>query len=70
MYSNAYCFIGHLRHPDGRVEIVAIKVLKDNANLDAHEDFMREIEIMTYFRHENILTLIGTCPQDLGNILH
>ncbi|XP_050435479.1 tyrosine-protein kinase transmembrane receptor Ror-like isoform X2 [Adelges cooleyi] len=55
---------GTLRHTDGKEETVAIKVLKDHANSEAKEDFMREVEIMTYFRHQNILTLIGVCPQE------
>ncbi|XP_050529113.1 tyrosine-protein kinase transmembrane receptor Ror-like [Daktulosphaira vitifoliae] len=55
---------GTLTHTDGKVETVAIKVLKDHANAEAKEDFMREVEIMTYFRHQNILTLIGVCPQE------
>jgi len=57
---------GVLQHTDGKYETVAIKVLKDHTNSEAKEDFMREVEIMTYFRHPNILTLIGVCPQ--GNI--
>jgi len=56
-------FAGFLRQTDGRLDTVAIKMLKDHANTEAKEDFMREVEIMTYFRHENILTLIGICPQ-------
>ncbi|XP_025424056.1 tyrosine-protein kinase transmembrane receptor Ror-like [Sipha flava] len=55
---------GVLRHNDGKLETVAIKVLKDHTNAEAKEDFMREVEIMTYFRHPNILTLIGVCPQE------
>lgn len=38
---------------------VAIKVLKDNAGRNAEEDFVREVSIMSAFRHPNILTLIG-----------
>ncbi|KAE9525166.1 hypothetical protein AGLY_014410 [Aphis glycines] len=55
---------GVLQHTDGKYETVAIKVLKDHTNSEAKEDFMREVEIMTYFRHPNILTLIGVCPQE------
>ncbi|XP_026821320.1 tyrosine-protein kinase transmembrane receptor Ror-like [Rhopalosiphum maidis] len=55
---------GVLQQTDGKYETVAIKVLKDHTNLEAKEDFMREVEIMTYFRHPNILTLIGVCPQE------
>lgn len=47
------------REATDHVEIVAIKVLKDLANKKAEEDFMREVDIMSAFRHENILTLIG-----------
>ncbi|KAL4103464.1 hypothetical protein QTP88_018841 [Uroleucon formosanum] len=55
---------GILQQTEGKYETVAIKVLKDHTNVEAKEDFMREVEIMTYFRHPNILTLIGVCPQD------
>jgi serine/threonine protein kinase len=41
------------------VEIVAIKVLKENATREAEEDFIREVEIMSAFRHNNILSLLG-----------
>jgi len=41
------------------METVAVKVLKDGASKQAEEDFMREVEIMSTFRHENILTLLG-----------
>ncbi|VVC44016.1 Hypothetical protein CINCED_3A003180 [Cinara cedri] len=57
-------FRGIMKHRDGRLETVAIKMLKDHSNSEAKEDFMREVEIMTYFRHPNILTLIGVCPEE------
>lgn len=41
------------------MEIVAIKVLKENATREAEEDFIREVEIMSAFRHNNILSLLG-----------
>lgn len=56
-------FTGTVKQTDGKVETVAIKVLKENVNAEALEDFMGEIEIMTYFRHPNILKLIGIVPQ-------
>lgn len=40
-------------------EIVAIKVLKESATREAEEDFSREVDIMSTFRHPNILTLLG-----------
>lgn len=51
---------GELRR-DGsdHAEIVAIKVLKESASREAEEDFMREVDIMSAFRHANILSLIG-----------
>lgn len=39
--------------------MVAVKVLKDSASRTAEEDFVREVNIMSAFRHDNILTLIG-----------
>ena len=51
--------LGELHREDGSVETVAIKVLKESATKQAEEDFMREVEIMSTFRHSNILSLIG-----------
>lgn len=39
--------------------MVAIKMLKDSASRTAEEDFIREVNIMSVFKHDNILTLIG-----------
>lgn len=38
---------------------MAIKVLKESAGRSAEEDFVREVSIMSAFRHANILSLIG-----------
>ena len=38
---------------------MAVKVLKETATREAEEDFMREVDIMSAFRHSNILSLIG-----------
>jgi len=38
---------------------VAIKMLKSSASREAEEDFMREVEVMSSFHNEHILTLIG-----------
>ena len=54
------CVAGEWRREDGLPpEIVAVKVLKDSASREAEEDFMREVDIMSAFRHTNILSLIG-----------
>lgn len=52
---------------EDKIEIVAIKVLKDNAGKDAEEDFLREVDIMSAFRHSNILSLLGMVPRE-GNL--
>lgn len=39
--------------------MVAIKVLKETATPEAEEDFLREVDIMSTFRHSNILSLLG-----------
>ncbi|KAF9811915.1 hypothetical protein SFRURICE_021272 [Spodoptera frugiperda] len=38
-------------------QVVAIKVLKESAGRNAEEDFVREVSIMSAFRHPNILAL-------------
>ncbi|CAG9825456.1 unnamed protein product, partial [Phaedon cochleariae] len=58
-------FKGELLCEDGdQVRVVAIKVLKDTANKEAEEDFLREVEIMSAFRHPNILSLLGVVLKD------
>ncbi|XP_049873784.1 tyrosine-protein kinase transmembrane receptor Ror-like isoform X2 [Pectinophora gossypiella] len=54
---------GLLRTNNGE-EIVAIKVLKESAGRTAEEDFVREVSIMSAFRHNNILALIGVVYRD------
>ncbi|XP_044750638.1 BDNF/NT-3 growth factors receptor-like isoform X3 [Coccinella septempunctata] len=61
-------FKGHYILDGGnRVEVVAIKVLKENASKEAEDDFLREVEIMSAFRHPNILSLLGVVPRE-GNL--
>lgn len=50
-----------------KTEIVAIKVLKETASREAEEDFLREVEIMSAFRHPNILLLLGVVLRE-GNV--
>ena len=38
---------------------VAVKVLKKLVGAEAETDFLREVEIMSAFRHDHILSLIG-----------
>jgi serine/threonine protein kinase len=60
MHNNCSDVTGELRREDGQQpEIVAVKVLKETATREAEEDFMREVDIMSAFRHSNILSLIG-----------
>ncbi|XP_063838898.1 tyrosine-protein kinase transmembrane receptor Ror-like isoform X1 [Ostrinia nubilalis] len=54
---------GLLRATSGE-HIVAIKVLKESVGRSAEEDFVREVSIMSAFRHPNILTLIGVVHRD------
>lgn len=59
---------GELRREDGQQpETVAVKVLKETATREAEEDFMREVDIMSAFRHSNILSLIGVVLRDAAN---
>ncbi|XP_047986855.1 NT-3 growth factor receptor-like isoform X1 [Leguminivora glycinivorella] len=45
-------------------KVVAIKVLKKSAGRSAEEDFVREVSIMSAFRHSNILSLIGVVHRE------
>ncbi|KAL3281176.1 hypothetical protein HHI36_004394 [Cryptolaemus montrouzieri] len=55
---------GEYTSESSKVEIVAIKVLKENASKEAEDDFLREVEIMSAFRHPNILSLLGVVPRE------
>ncbi|CAH1130539.1 unnamed protein product [Ceutorhynchus assimilis] len=48
-----------LRDTDNKLDIVAIKVLKESATKEAEEDFFREVDIMSTFQHPNILSFVG-----------
>ncbi|CAH2066363.1 unnamed protein product, partial [Iphiclides podalirius] len=54
---------GVLRTNNGE-QVVAIKVLKESTGRCAEEDFVREVSIMSAFRHPNILTLVGVVYRD------
>ncbi|CAK1549742.1 unnamed protein product [Leptosia nina] len=54
---------GVLRINSGE-QVVAIKVLKESAGRSAEEDFVREVSIMSAFRHPNILSLVGVVYRD------
>ncbi|XP_012288526.1 tyrosine-protein kinase transmembrane receptor Ror [Orussus abietinus] len=60
VYKGELCF-------GDKTEVVAVKVLKDSASREAEEDFMREVDIMSAFQHENILSLIGVVLRDADN---
>nr|AVT56268.1 receptor tyrosine kinase [Jadera sanguinolenta] len=75
IFENSHCigegcfgkvFKGEFVRENGRIETVAIKVLKDSASKEAEEDFMREVEIMSAFQHENILSLLGVALKEFG----
>lgn len=38
---------------------VAVKILKEGMSNEVKEDFEREVEIMSNFHHDNILSLLG-----------
>jgi serine/threonine protein kinase len=62
---------GELQREDGQQpEIVAVKVLKETATREAEEDFMREVDIMSAFRHCNILSLIGVVLRGKTSVVH
>jgi len=49
-------------------EIVAIKILKETATREVETDFMQEVETMSAFHHENILSLKGIVYHNGTNI--
>ncbi len=54
---------------DVEIMDVAVKILKDGATNEAHEDFVREVEIMSSFDHKNILHLLGVVVKGV-HMLH
>ncbi|KAH6946783.1 hypothetical protein HPB50_015307 [Hyalomma asiaticum] len=56
------------KRPDGTQEEVAVKVLKENVSNEAQSDFEREVQIMSSFKHENILKLLGVVFKESGTI--
>ncbi|XP_037085289.1 NT-3 growth factor receptor-like [Pollicipes pollicipes] len=49
---------------EGEPVNVAVKLLKETANVELQEDFIREVEIMASCRHQNIVSLLGVLVQD------
>ncbi|XP_033122318.1 muscle, skeletal receptor tyrosine protein kinase-like [Anneissia japonica] len=47
--------------PDEKETIVAVKMLKDDADADTMRYFNREAEVITRFNHQNIVKLLGVC---------
>ncbi|GFN96676.1 muscle, skeletal receptor tyrosine protein kinase [Plakobranchus ocellatus] len=45
----------------GEGQIVAVKMLKEDASESVQADFEREASLMVEFEHENILKLLGVC---------
>ncbi|GAB6024093.1 hypothetical protein CHUAL_008807 [Chamberlinius hualienensis] len=52
-------FKGAYQKTDVELCDVAIKILKENSTSEIQLDFLREVEIMSSFEHENILALLG-----------
>ncbi|XP_064483711.1 tyrosine-protein kinase transmembrane receptor Ror-like [Ornithodoros turicata] len=53
---------------NGEKEDVAVKVLKDTASSEVQDDLEREVQIMSSFKHENILQLLGVVFAESGSI--
>lgn len=45
---------------------VAVKILKEGVSNEVKEDFEREVEIMSNFSHDNILSLLGVITKGKG----
>ncbi|KAK5646760.1 hypothetical protein RI129_005224 [Pyrocoelia pectoralis] len=60
-------FKGELQiESSNKIEVVAIKVLKESATREVEEDFFREVDIMSAFRHNHILSLVGVVIREGG----
>jgi len=44
-----------------KIEMVAVKYLKDNAEEEIELTFQRELEILSNFDHPNVIPLVGVC---------
>lgn len=51
--------------PNGEKEDVAVKVLKESVSTEAQADFEREVQIMSSFKHDNIIKLLGVVFQGI-----
>ena len=49
------------REGEGEGQIVAVKMLKEDASESIQTDFEREASLMVEFEHENIVRLLGVC---------
>lgn len=61
-----FLILGELKYGES-VEIVAVKVLKESASREVEDDFMREVDIMSTFCHQNILLLKGVVLREIGH---
>lgn len=59
MLQKCVFFSGLYRTTSGETLPVAVKTLKDHVSPEAQIDFEKEVEIMSSFRHDNILKLLG-----------
>jgi len=60
-----------LKHPDGYVTYVAVKMLKEGHTDNDVKDLVKEIQIMkTIGKHDNIINLLGVCTQPVGHPLY
>ena len=49
-------------------EFVAIKMLKTNTDLKIVLDFVKEVDTVVNFEHENVIRLLGICTEQLDHI--
>ena len=49
-------------------QFVAIKMLKTNTNLKIVLDFVKEVDTVVNFEHENVIRLFGICTEQLDHI--
>ena len=52
--------------PDKPSTITAVKFLKNNHSAELESSFRKEVEILSFFDHPNVIKLLGVCINEQG----